>query len=105
MCSAWFGPLGSSCRRNPSCFTILLIAFPGFSDAAVSWYYRLPLVRSFALPQPAANHILLWATTNFVQHPAVFENLVLDRAGIPLITESGCAVGQRSNGTALGCDY
>ena len=57
VCSVWFGPLASSCRRNPSCFTILLIAFPGFSDAAVSWryvwnpwHYRVPLIRSFGCP-------------------------------------------------------
>ena len=36
---------------------------------------------------------------------AVFENRVLHRAGIPLITESGCQLGDRSSGRALGCDY
>jgi hypothetical protein len=57
VCSVWFGPPASSCRRNPSCFTILLIAFPGFPDAAVSWHCvwspwhcRLALIRSFGCP-------------------------------------------------------
>ena len=57
VCSVWFGPPASSCCRNPSCFTILLIAFPGFPDAAVCWHCvwspwhcRLALIRSFGCP-------------------------------------------------------
>ena len=55
----------SFCRRNPSCFTILLIAFPGVFGCGRILALPLATHKILWLPQPAANHIYFWETANF----------------------------------------